>query len=275
MIRLLIAPEPASFAKKVREPGENILALLAGKLPPHKRSGRPPMMTKLVGGKNVPKTVDDFPYWQDCLEDLHAVYDGICAYYAFRIEKASMPHVDHFIAKHRHESSHAYEWNNFRLACGYANTCKNDYPDVLDPASIEDGWFRIDLVTLRVYASPGLDKPLAAAVESTITRLKLGEGRALEVRQRAMAHFRSGRVQIEFLDRDHPFLAKELTRQGIRTIADIPSVPPQVLAGIEPELQLGSTAASEPAGSNAGADVKRSLSVHSFADGAKSLVRRS
>ena len=41
MIRLKIAPEPSSFAKKVREPGENALALLAGKPLPHKRRGKP------------------------------------------------------------------------------------------------------------------------------------------------------------------------------------------------------------------------------------------
>lgn len=236
MIRLTIAPEPASFTKTVREPGENALALLAGKPLPHKRPGRPISDKKTVGGKSVQKTVNDFAYWQDCLDDLHTAYHGICAYYGFHVEKASLPQVDHFIAKHTHEPRLAYEWSNYRLACGYANVCKNEYPDVLDPAAIEDGWFQIEMTTLGVRADPQLSEAVRKTVEETITRLRLSENRALEVRQRVMEHFRSGRVKIEFLELDHPFLAKELARQGIHTSAQLTALPPQVVKKTEQEL---------------------------------------
>lgn len=39
---------------------------------PHKRLGRPLTLMKTVGGASVRRTIDDFPYWQDCLDDLHA-----------------------------------------------------------------------------------------------------------------------------------------------------------------------------------------------------------
>lgn len=236
MIRLSIAPEPGSFRTQVREPGENALALLAGRPLPHQRDGRPISATRTVRGKSVPKTVDDFPYWQRCLDDLHDSYHGICAYYCFRVEKATLPHVDHFVAKHDRGQALAYEWSNYRLACGYANTCKNEFPDVLDPASIQDGWFQLDLDTLDVRADPTLDADLARTVNETITRLKLREERALGPRRRAMAHFRAGRASLEFLQMDHPFLAKELVRQGIRTHADLLPLPPEVVATVEPEL---------------------------------------
>jgi hypothetical protein len=236
VIRLTIAPEPAAFTEKVRKPGENALALLAGKPLPHKREGRPIEATKKVGGNSVGKTIDDFPYWQDCLDELHDAYKGICAYYGFRVEKATLPHVDHFVAKHDLGQALAYEWSNYRLVCGYANTCKNEHPDVLDPASIQDGWFQLDVDTLDVRADPALDESLRREIEATIDRLKLGEGRALEVRRNAMEHFRSGRVQFAFLEKDHPFLAKELARQGIRTTADIPPLPSHVVDAVEPEL---------------------------------------
>ncbi len=236
MIRLKIAPEPSSFAKKVREPGENALALLAGKPLPHKRRGKPIAATKQIGGHRVSKKIADFAYWQDCLDELHSAYDGICAYYCFRIEKAALPHVDHFVAKNSGDPNLAYDWSNYRLACGYANACKKEYPDIRDPASIKDGWFQLDLITLGVHANPELEGTLRDGVESTITKLQLRDGRALAVRQHAMAHFRSGRVQLGFLEKDHPFLAKELARQGISTPAQLPFLPPEVINTVEPEL---------------------------------------
>ena len=237
MIRLTLAQEPPSFQKRVREPGENVLALLAGKAPPHARSGPRLTATKKVGTRTVKKTFDDYPaYWQRCIDDLYDAYRGICAYYCFRLERATLPQVDHFVAKKDHGRRLAYEWSNYRLACGYANACKNDHPDVLDPASIVDGEFQIDLLTLDVRADPALPVARRALVEQTITRLKLREGRALEVRQRAMRHFRAGNVQFGFLAEDHPFLARELARQGARTPARLPPIPSAIVSAVEPEL---------------------------------------
>ena len=236
MIRLIIAPEPGSFAAKVREPGENALALLAGRPLPHEREGRPIAATKRMRGQSVTKTINNFNYWTSCLDDLYDAYHGICAYYCFRIERANHPQVDHFVAKRDRGEALAYAWSNYRLACAYANTCKNESPDVLDPASIEDGWFQLDAVTLHVEADPELPAELRRSVEDTIRRLKLREGRALDVRRHAMEHFRTGRANLDFLAMDHPFLAKELTRQGIRTNAELPPLPREVTDAVEPEL---------------------------------------
>jgi hypothetical protein len=241
VIRVEIAPEPPAFDEKVRKPGQNALALLEGKPLPHQRRGRPIATTKKVQGRRVPRTIDDFDYWRECLDDLHEAYRGICAYYAFRIEKAVLPQVDHFVAKKDLGQTLAYEWSNFRLACGHANTCKNDHPGVLDPASIQDGWFQLDLVTLDVRPCAELPPALKQEVENTIRRLKLREGRALEVRRHAMDHFRSGRVGLAFLQMDHPFLAKELVRQGIHAREQLPPLPPRVVETVEPELRLEPT----------------------------------
>jgi len=236
VIRLELAPEPPNFGKKVREPGENVLALIAGRPAPHGRAGRPIEGTKSVSGHRVHKTIADFPYWQDCLEDLHRAYRGICAYYCFYVEKATLPHVDHFVAKHDHARELAYEWRNYRLACGHANACKNEHPDVCDPAEIMDGWFQLDLNTLDVRPDPALSAEVWDKVEATIVRLKLREARALEVRQRAMEHFRSNRVSLAFLELDHPFLAKELKRRGIGDSTQLPRLPAGVVDAVEPEL---------------------------------------
>jgi hypothetical protein len=236
VIRVELAPEPGSFHEKVRQPGENALDLLAGRPPRHPRRGRPVKATKTVGNVTVPKTLEDLPYWTSCLDDLHDAYHGICAYYAFRIEKATTPQVDHFVAKRSSAPELVYEWSNFRLACGYANTCKNEHPDVLDPAAIEDGWFELDVDTLDVRARGDLPGPTKDEVEQTIVRLKLREGRALEVRRHAMEHFRSGRVDLAFLQMDHPFLAKELMRQGIRDRGALLALPSGIVDAVEPEV---------------------------------------
>lgn len=236
MIRLTLALKPPSFDDKVRKPGENALALLAGKPLPHKRPGRPIVATKRVGQAYVQKTIADFAYWQDCLDDLYGAYRGICAYYCFRIEKVNHPQVDHFVAKHDQAPELAYEWKNYRLACAYANTCKNEHLDILDPASIQDGWFQLDIHTLDVRPDPALPDPLRQAIEETIKRLKLREERVLEMRRHAMDHFRYGRAEFGYLEMDHPFLAKELVRQGIRTRAELPPLPSFVVNTVEPEL---------------------------------------
>ncbi len=245
MIRLILAPEPASFDDKVRKPGQNALALLARNQLPHKLPGKKPSATKKIAGKSVPKQVADFPYWTNCLDELHAAYHGICAYYCYRVERTSGPGVDHLVAKSNPtDPSLAYEWSNFRLACAYANTCKNQFPDVLDPCTIEDGWFELNVVTLLLSPSPKLEDPKRSQVLVSIERLKLNEARVLETRQHAMAHFRQG-APIDFLDCDHPLLAKELRRQGITQKEQLPAYPACVTGVTEPE-QLAKPPADEP-----------------------------
>jgi hypothetical protein len=209
MIKVTLRPEPPSFHEKVRIPGENVLACLAGKPLPHKVKGRPISATKVVGDKEIAKTFDDFkPYWQECIDELYQEYKGICAYYGQRIPEISNPNVDHFlpkrprsddlpekstseavVARQNPDPAKAYEWENFRLASPYANTCKGKYADVFDPVHIEDGWFQIDLDALVVRPDPKLERDIWERVDQSIARLKLSEGPAFRDRQHAMEHF--------------------------------------------------------------------------------------
>ncbi len=261
MIKIKLQPEPPTFVEKVREPGENVLACLAGRPLPHKRPGPAITATKKIGDKEVPKTFDDFPpYWQNCIDELYQAYGGICAYYGQRIQEISNPHVDHHIPKRPRQDgssgespaepqvarqdpdpAKAYEWDNFRLASPYANTCKGNWPDVLDPVDIEDGWFQIDVDALVVRPDPELKEKhpeIWDRVDKSIQRLKLSEGRAWRERRHGMEHFRAGRATFELLEWDYPFLAKELARQGIRRLEDLPPLPPQVTDVVEQELRL-------------------------------------
>lgn len=258
MIKIKLQGEPPGVREKVRIPGENVLAYLAGKPLPHKRSGRKISFTKKNGDKDVPKTFDDFhPYWQDCIDELYQAYGGICAYYGQRIQEIANPQVDHqtpkkprkdrtpgglskdaHVARQDPMFEKAYDWDNFRLASPYANTCKGNWPDVLDPVHVEDGWFQIDLDALVVRPNPTLAEDIRGRIQKSIERLKASEGPAFRDRKHAMDHFRAGRAVFEFLELDHPFLAKELARQGVRRCEDLPQLPDQVLNAVEPELRL-------------------------------------
>ena len=112
---------------------------------------------------------------QCCLDDLHASYNGCCAYLAVFIERVTGGgSVDHFIAKSQ-RADLAYEWSNYRLACSRMNSRKRDYDDVLDPFEVETGWFRLELVSGRIYPSPGLPDGLKDQVVATIKRLGLDD----------------------------------------------------------------------------------------------------
>ena len=55
--------------------------------------------------------------------------------------------VDHFYPKSVRPDM-AYEWSNFRLASLKLNCRKREFQDVLDPFTIEPGWFCLSFPSL-------------------------------------------------------------------------------------------------------------------------------
>lgn len=193
MIRVARQPEPAGFDAKVRQPG---LAHLA------------------KGGKPTDERAN---FWTACLDDLYRLYGGVCAYYAIHFERVTgTASADHFAPKSK-EPGLAYEWSNYRLACLQANRKKSADQDVLDPFEIEDGWFRLEPVTGRIYPSPELDPATRDAVQRTIDRDRLDldspECRAMRVKR--FTEFVTGDVSSDFLQRNSPFIWLELRRQNL------------------------------------------------------------
>jgi hypothetical protein len=120
MIPVHPQPEPIDFDKKVRQKGKTFLAK-----------------------KNVTTDAIRAHYgWRESLNDLYEKYGKICAYSACLCQS---PTVDHFIpisalVKNGNPQL-AYEWTNFRLASSAMNQHKHDFLDVLDPFTIQPGWF--------------------------------------------------------------------------------------------------------------------------------------
>ncbi|WP_228557367.1 hypothetical protein [Myxococcus sp. AB025B] len=223
MIRVAKQPEPTSpgfdFDGQVRQPGLSALAELTGKPQTLRRRGRKIKQRAARLEDLSSDDLRDYPYWTRALEALHESYGGICAYACFYIEPLCGPTVDHFVAIISTKLQDAYEWGNYRLACSLMNARKREFPDVLDPFLVEDGWFVLNLGTFKVEPAPGLPTETATRVQATIDRLGLT---SREYRNMCRRYFDDywnppdprRPIPLWFLEREAPFLARELRRQN-------------------------------------------------------------
>ena len=188
MIHVEPQPEPPDFDARVRQPGQEDLAMPDGELRPH---------------------------WSNCAQQLWQAYRGICAYSSLYIPRGTGARsVDHLLPKSKRREQ-AYEWTNYRLACVRMNARKNAFEEVLDPFEVQDGWFTLELSTLEVLPAEGLPEDLHQRVQETIDRLSLNDDEFVRAREAYYHDYLSGEVQFRHLSRYFPFLAKELVRQGI------------------------------------------------------------
>jgi uncharacterized protein (TIGR02646 family) len=198
MIRVEAQPEPATFDSEVRQKG---LAWLNKK--------------KIALDQPLPPNTEPAPYWRSCLGDLHSSYHGCCAYLAvFLKRQTGEGTVDHFIAKSKRVDL-VYEWSNYRLACSRMNSRKREYDDVLDPFEIENGWFRLELITGRIYPNPALSPERLAAVQTTIKRLCLDNAANRELRAEHYQEYRVSGYPADYLKKHSPFVWLEAQRQGL------------------------------------------------------------
>lgn len=191
MISVVPQPEPPNFNSDVREPGNRLIR-----------------RNQKIAGKNIKN------YWKKISSDLHASYQGICAYTCMYIMPPGS--VDHFLPKAKHLNL-AYEWSNYRLASQRVNQHKSDSADVIDPFNIQPGWFVLDFPSCLVCPGDRLSKLVEEQIEKTINVLKLNDDDTL-VQERCdmMLMYTDGEVELGFLSRRYPFLALEIERQNIQ-----------------------------------------------------------
>ncbi|WP_437713527.1 hypothetical protein WMF45_47115 [Sorangium sp. So ce448] len=223
MIPVEKQPEPRppgfDFDGKVRSPGRSALAELTGQEPTIRRRG-PRIRQRADRIEDLdPEVLRKYAYWTRALEALHDAYRGICAYSCFYIEPVTGPTVDHFVAITRTELAQAYEWDNYRLASSLMNACKREFPEVLDPFLVQDGWFELDMDTPEVKPAASLSPETLQRVEATIRRLKLNSRDCRSARRRYFDLYwqpkaSSRPIPLWFLEEQAPFLAREMRRQG-------------------------------------------------------------
>jgi hypothetical protein len=218
MIRVTPAVEPASFDERVRVPGLRAIAEMAGERP-RRTGGR---RFKKIASHREDIRADEFPpYWTEALDDLMVAYDRICAYSCFRIHPVTGSRsVDHMAPKSR-SWDRVYEWTNYRLASSLLNARKRDFSDVLDPFTIIDGWFQLELAGFQVEPAPHLEDPIRTQVKQTIDRLGLDGFLFRSARKRDAENYWFREVSLSVLTEESPFVAWELRRQGRLNAGDL------------------------------------------------------
>lgn len=192
MIGVSQRPEYSQFDSEVRKRGAGFL----------KKNPQP--SSKQFKDKN---------YWKHAAKHLHDSYRGICAYSAMYLPEQGT--VDHFIPKTLFPAL-AYEWSNFRLASGRINNAKGSQTNIIDPFDVQDDWFFLEIPACLLKPNPSLPSVLRKMISHTIKALGLNDDdHYAQERCDILMEFASGNISIDFLRRRYPFLAKEVTRQGL------------------------------------------------------------
>lgn len=212
MIHVARADPPAEFEDLVARPGQNALYELVNDPRAAVRRGRK--------RKPIASSINQIPahalpdYWTRALPQMCAAYNRICSYLGLLILPGTgVPEVDHFKPKHKYQQL-AYKWDNYRLSCKLANTFKDDHEDVVDPFILEADCFGMNLFSGQVYALTA-DADLRPLLEKTIIRLHLNaEPTFVSLRLRYIDDYFNRDITFRVLQRDAPFVAREIERQG-------------------------------------------------------------
>lgn len=195
MIRVNMKAEPDSFDLCVRQPGNRFL-------------GNTPAPTA--------KEFEKHPYWRSILRELREAYNSVCAYCSFYVPPATgVDTVEHFKPKSKHPNL-AYEWSNYRFVSHRLNSRKGARENVLDPFEIENGWFVIEFPSLLVKPAANLSNDVERRVEMSIAALGLNDpATCLQQREDYTEDYCKQFVTYSYLQKDAPFLAAEIDRQGL------------------------------------------------------------
>jgi len=142
-------------------------------------------------------------YWLRSLPQLRSLYGEVCAYSSFWVPLNGT--VDHFRPKTAFPVE-AYEWRNYRLI-------------VLDPFTIQAGWFVLDVATLWVNPETTLAQALRDRIQRTIDILKLNDDQFVNVRFQVLKSYIDGGGSLQQIEKTYPFIASEIKRQGVKTEA--------------------------------------------------------
>jgi uncharacterized protein (TIGR02646 family) len=193
MIPVHMQPEPADFAKKVRNPGQKFL--------------------KQTPAPNTEQWKRN-DYWRKALFDMRNSYNKICAYCAFWIPHSTgAQSIDHFIPKSI-DPDLAYEWSNFRYVSARFNSRKGTRK-IIDPFSLKPDSFILDFSSFFIKANPLLSVIIKEQIEETIKILKLNDDEDL-ITERQNWYFAYQKKEITYrhLEKKAPFIAYEIKRQS-------------------------------------------------------------
>ncbi len=233
MMPVKLADEPPDFHGHVRIPGlRSIYEKCGMPLPDEYRrtAGSPckqvskkhtnahgmPMSVLVTKPEDIPAHEFEDSHWQKAIPWLMTSYRRICAYSCWRIHSSETPSVDHFVAKSRAWDK-VYEWSNYRLAKPRFNARKSNFEAAIDPFDVEPHWFALEFTFGQVIPGPAAEgnPDLEQRIKSTVNELLgLNEPELCSDRMRDHDDYLSGEIGWERLQRESPFVAAEIERQG-------------------------------------------------------------
>ena len=86
---------------------------------------------------------------------------------------------------------------------------------VLDPFTLQEGWFILDFPSLMIKPNPTLTLQEKALVRNTLDILQLNEDESfVKLRHKWLMDYCGGSTTYEYFKKHAPFTAYELERQG-------------------------------------------------------------
>ena len=158
-------------------------------------------------------------YWRNCLPLMRDLYQYFCAYTNIKISPGEGA-IDHFHPKNKYPGK-AYEWTNYRLTLPRINSRKGEFEDVLDPCSIKDGWFQLDIISGSISPNSNISTSTHKKVKKTIDRLLLNDSMYIRYRLTYINDYIDGRISAEILRRDAPYIYCEMKRQNVLKEGDV------------------------------------------------------
>lgn len=152
-------------------------------------------------------------YWSNAKDNLHAAYNGCCAYTSKYLVLTGS--VDHFLPKSTHPHL-AYEWDNYRLVRQQINSRKGSSQNITDPFQIQNGWYVLDMPSCLIRPSTTLAPQIISKINSTINILQLNsDDKLVQERCDLLVALADKEITLAYLGRTYPFLSNEVTRQGV------------------------------------------------------------
>lgn len=154
-------------------------------------------------------------YWQNIHSDLYGWHKGVCVYCASwtphpRQHGVDHTSIDHFVPKSVNPRL-AYEWSNFRMVRAKLNNRKDNFQDVIDPCTLQVGWFQLNFTSFFLEPDGGLPPAVRRRVVATIQRLLLNDDLDyVNERARVVYRYAAGNMTFADVQRLYPFIASEM-----------------------------------------------------------------
>jgi hypothetical protein len=153
-------------------------------------------------------------FWSPFKSDLATGFGDLCAYSAIYEPVGT---VDHFVSWHE-DRSKAYQWDNYRYSAEWINKSKQNEPSskLLDPFTVEDGWFEVILPSLQLTVANSIPGELRALAQYTLERLHLiHDERVTRQRREWYRMYQCGELNLSGLKKKAPLIAAAVERAGL------------------------------------------------------------